>query len=267
MARTQREYSPTGCYHIMLRGNEKKEVFLGDDDCQRFLEILSKKKAEYEFAVYSYCLMDNHIHLVLREDKNEISTIMKGIATSYAMYFNIKYNRVGHVFQDRFRSESVGDDRYLWSVIRYVHNNPVKAGMVKEPDQYKWSSYCDYTDPGTSDIVDSHYILEMISGNIQTAILEFKRFSKQYDDVEYIDDENLIRSLDEGRIYLNDYLDSRWPGVEKAVIIDDKLLCSEIVMNLRANTKLSMRKISELLGVHRRVVERLVSKQNELEKR
>ena len=120
----------------MLRGNERKKIFLDDYDRQRFLDTLLKKKAQTELAVYAYCLMDNHIHLVLSDEQNEISTIMKGIATSYAMFFNSKYNRVGHVFQDRFRSETVGDERYLLSVIRYVHNNPVKAGIVEEADQY-----------------------------------------------------------------------------------------------------------------------------------
>lgn len=233
---------------------------MDDGDRQRFLDILLKKRIDRELAVYAYCLMDNHAHLVLREDRNEISTIMKGIATSYAMFFNIKYSRVGHVFQDRFRSEPITDERYLWAVIRYIHNNPIKAGIANEPNQYKWSSYNHYVDPVASLMVDSRYILEMISVDLEAAILEFKRFSEQTDDVEYIDDEEVIRTLAEGLIYLNAYLASRWPGVEKAIIINDKILCSEIIHNLRTNTNLSLRKIAELLGIHRRVVERLVSK-------
>lgn len=261
MARTQREYSSTGCYHIMLRGNEKKNIFLDDNDRQRFLEILLKKKTETELAVYAYCLMDNHIHLVLRDERNEISIIMKGIATSYAMYFNIKYNRVGHVFQDRFRSEPVEDERYLWSVIRYVHNNPVKARKVNEAIQYMWSSYRDYIDPEASNMVDSRYVLSIISGDLKAAIIEFKRFSKQDDDEEHIDDKEIIRTLDEGCIYLDDYLTRKWPGVEKAAIINDKQLFREIIQNLHTNTQLSIRKIAELMEVNRRVVERIVSKQ------
>jgi len=265
MARIQRIYSSTGCYHIMLRGNEKKNIFLDDHDRQRFLEVLLKKKTETELAVYAYCLMDNHIHLVLRDEQNEISTIMKGIATSYAMYFNIKYNRVGHVFQDRFRSEPVEDERYLWSVIRYLHNNPVKAGKVNQAIHYEWSSYRDYIDPEASNMVDSRYVLSMISRDIEAALQEFKRFSQQDDDKQYIDEEEIIQTLDQGRIYLDDYLTGKWPGVDKVVIINNKLLCGEIIQNLHANTRLSIRKIAELLGVNRRVVERVVSKQNELE--
>lgn len=267
MARTQRTYSSTGCYHIMLRGNEKKNIILDDYDRQRFLEVLLKKKTETELAVYAYCLMDNHIHLVLRDEQNEISAIMKGIATSYAMYFNIKYNRVGHVFHDRFRSEPVENERYLWSVIRYVHNNPVKAGKVNEAVHYKWSSYRDYIDPEASNLVDSRYVLSMISRDIEAAVTEFKLFSKQDDGKEHIDDEAIIQTLDEGRIYLHDYLSGKWPGVEKAAIIYDKLLCGEIIQNLHANTGLSIRKIAELLEVNRRVVERVIAKQKNLVER
>ena len=176
MGRVQRRYSASGCYHIMLRGNERKKIFLDDGDHQRFLDILLKKKTETQLLIYAYCLMDNHIHLVLRDDQNELSTIMKGIATSYAMFFNVKYNRVGHVFQDRFKSEPIENERYLMSAIRYVHNNPVKAKIVAKPDQYEWSSYRSYVSPEEITIAEVRYILGMIGGNLNEAIQELKRF-------------------------------------------------------------------------------------------
>lgn len=90
---------------------------MDDGDRKRFLDILLKKKTETQLSIYAYCLMNNHIYLVIRDYQNEILTIMKGIATSYTMLFNVKYTRVGHVFQDRFKSESVEDERYLMLVI------------------------------------------------------------------------------------------------------------------------------------------------------
>ncbi|MEN6390483.1 MAG: transposase [Syntrophomonas sp.] len=170
MARVQREYSPTGCYHIMMRGNERKSIFLDDNDRQRFLDTVLKKKHEFGLVVYGYCLMDNHIHLIMRNDRYNISTIMRGIATSYAMFFNIKYNRVGHVFQGRFKSEPVVDDRYLLSVLRYVHNNPVKAGIVEKPEHYAWSSYYSYISPEEIKLGDVRSVLEMFSSNLEKAI-------------------------------------------------------------------------------------------------
>jgi len=263
MARVQRRYSASGCYHIMLRGNERKNIFLDDGDRHRFLDILLKKKIETQLIIYAYCLMDNHIHLVVRDDKNEISTIMKGIATSYAMFCNVKNNRVGHVFQDRFKSEPIEDERYLMSVIRYVHNNPVKAKIVEKPDQYKWSSFRSYISPEKTTIAEARYILGMIGGNLNEAIQEFKRFSNEQDDANYIDeDEEIIKTLEDGRTYLEEYLAKKWPGAAREMIHEDQAMRNEIIQELRTNTGLSIRKIAELLGINRRVVERLVSKSN-----
>lgn len=261
MGRVQREYSSTGCYHIMLRGNERKKIFLNEDDRERFLETLLKKKKETELAVYAYCLMDNHVHLVLQDDQNKISTIMKGIATSYAMFFNKKYNRVGHVFQDRFKSESVEDERYLMAVIRYVHNNPVKAEMVEKLDQYKWSSYQNYLHPETTELVDAKYILGIIAGDLDIAIQEFKEFSNDKGEIEFLDEEDqVIKTLEEGRIYLDEYTAKKWPGVPLKAILEDKERRYDVIKDLRNNTGLSIRKIAELLELHRRVVERIVTK-------
>ncbi len=263
MGRVQRRYSASGCYHIMLRGNERKKIFLDDDDHKRFLDILLRKKTETQLLIYAYCLMDNHIHLVVRDNQNEISTIMKGIATSYAMFFNVKYNRVGHVFQDRFKSEPVEDERYLMSVIRYVHNNPVKAKIVENPNQYEWSSYRSYVSPQETTMAEVRYILGMIGGNLNEAIQEFKRFSNEQDEAEYIDENNeMIKTLEDGRIYLEEYLAKKWPGAAREAICEDRIMRDEVIQELRTNTGLSIRKIAELLGVNRRVVERLVSKSN-----
>lgn len=262
MARVQRAYSSSGCYHIMVRGNERKKIFLDDGDRQRFLATLLKKKTETGLAVYAYCIMDNHIHLVVRDDHNEISTIMKGIATSYAMFFNGKYNRVGHVFQDRFKSECVEDERYLMSVIRYVHNNPVQANIVEKLGDYEWSSYRSYMSPDATTIADVRYILGMIGENLNQAIKEFKRFSNEKDEAEYMDlDDEMIKTLEDARIYLDRYLARNWPEIDREAIDQDKVVRNHVIRELRTNTGLTIRKIAELLGLNRRVVERVVSKQ------
>ncbi|HHV15685.1 MAG TPA: transposase [Gelria sp.] len=263
MGRVRRRYSASGCYHIMLRGNEQKKIFLDDGDHQRFLDILLKKKTETQLLIYAYCLMDNHIHLVVRDDQNEISTIMKGIATSYAMFFNVKYNRVGHVFQGRFKSEPIEDERYLMSVIRYIHNNPVKAKIVEKPNQYEWSSYRSYVNPEETTIAEVRYILGIIGRNLNEAIQEFKRFSNELDEAKYMDeDDEMIKTLEDGRIYLEEYLAKKWPGTAREAIHEDRVMRNEVIQELRTNTDLSIRKIAELLGVNRGVVERLVSKSN-----
>jgi REP element-mobilizing transposase RayT len=133
MPRQRRKLSKTGTYHIMLRGNERKNLFPEEEDYRKFLQILATKKRDDSFLLYAYCLMGNHLHLLIREKKENISQTMKRINIAYAYYFNKKYKRVGHVFQDRFKSESVEEESYLLSVIRYIHNNPLNAKMVKIP--------------------------------------------------------------------------------------------------------------------------------------
>jgi putative transposase len=127
MSRNQRRLSKTGIYHVMLRGNEKKNVFIDDEDKIKIIEVIENKKREKNFYLYAYCVMDNHIHLVIKEGAESISGIIKRIFVSYAMYFNKKYKRVGHVFQDRFKSEVVESDSYLLGLIKYVHKNPEKG--------------------------------------------------------------------------------------------------------------------------------------------
>lgn len=263
LARLQRKYSNTGCYHIMLRGNERKNIFLDDEDRLRFINILHKKQSEAELSYYAYCIMDNHVHLVLKDYINEISLIMKGIATSYAMYFNNKYQRVGHVFQDRFKSEAVEDERYLMSVIRYVHYNPIKANMVESPEHYLWSSYQWYMDPDEEEgkLVDAQYILGMIAENRDVAILEFRRFFMEKNNDQFLDeDEVSVCTLDEGETFLHNYLKKNWSGISKDKIRTNKDLRTEVIAALRTYTKLPVVKIASLLGVNRGIVVRVKPK-------
>lgn len=260
MARLQRKYSNTGYYHVMLRGNERKKIFRDSQDRLKFISILEKKQSETDLSFYAYCLMDNHIHLILRENNNEISLIMKGIATSYAMYFNIKYGRVGHVFQDRFKSEAVEDERYLMAVIRYVHFNPIKACMVERPENYRWSSYQWYMKPEAEEakFMDIKYILGIISENQEVAIKEFERFfMEKNDDVFLDDDESSIRTLEEVEAYLDKYMQENWSGINRDKIITDRSMRNKVIRNLRMHTKLSIINIARLLGVNRGIVEKI----------
>ena len=123
MPRQRRKKGEYNTYHVIQRGNERKNIFLFDEDRERFIETLLRMKEKYNFLVYTYCLMDNHYHLIIYDNGNDISQLMKSINTSYAIYFNRVYKRCGHLFQDRFRSELIEDDNYLLEVSRYIHNN------------------------------------------------------------------------------------------------------------------------------------------------
>ncbi|MFT4296726.1 MAG: transposase [Micropruina sp.] len=127
-------------YHVMMRGLNRDAIFLEDEDFEDFLRALRETKAASGCAVLAYCLMTNHVHLVLRADREPIGVVMKRLGVRYAGRFNRKYGRVGHLFQDRFRSEPVEDDGYLTTLLPYIWNNPVVAGMVSRPEDYRWSS-------------------------------------------------------------------------------------------------------------------------------
>lgn len=254
MPRHQRILSKTGIYHVMMRGNERKNLFLDEEDKQRFLETLFIKKKETGFFLYAYCLMGNHIHLLIQEGGESLATTMKRINASYAFYFNQRYQRVGHLFQDRFKSEPVETEQYLLAAVRYIHNNPVKAGMAERAEQYKWSSFGCYISPDKpeSKNVDAAFILSMISTNRQEAIREFRRLSLEFDQNEFLDITDEVKwTIEEGKLFLEKYLKNNWPGKNLEELMMDTAKRNEIVAYMRGKTGLSIRKIANLLSINR----------------
>ncbi|WP_332310325.1 MULTISPECIES: transposase [Metabacillus] len=129
--RVARTKSSSGIYHIMLRGINRQTIFEDDEDKIKFLVTLKKYKEISKFQLYSYCLMDNHIHLLLKESGETISESIKRISSSYVYWYNNKYERCGLLFQERFKSENVENILYFLTVLRYIHQNPLKAGLAK----------------------------------------------------------------------------------------------------------------------------------------
>ena len=160
MPRQARKKSSSGIYHVMLRGINKQQIFEDKEDCEKFLWVLKETKAVSEYRLFAYCLMGNHIHLLIKEEKEPIEQIFKRIGGKFVYWYNIKYQRVGHLFQDRFKSEPVEDDAYLFTVLRYIHQNPVKAKLCENVEDYEFSSYREYTD--NKWIVDTDFILDML---------------------------------------------------------------------------------------------------------
>lgn len=179
MPRCARRKSETGVYHIMIRGINKEKIFIDDEDCRRFLKILKDCKEISKFKLYAYCLMGNHVHLLLQEVDENIDLIVKRIGSRYVYWFNTKYQRIGHLFQDRYKSEPVDNDEYFLSALRYIHCNPVKAKIVSGCEEYRYSSYNEYF--GASSLVDCESILEEFD------IDRFVEFHKQYDEINHIE--------------------------------------------------------------------------------
>jgi len=146
-----RLYFSEAVYHVSIRGNNKQNVLGSVADKEIFLRVLNKFKLRFGFKIYGLVLMDNHAHLVIRvvNDIN-ISKIMQSVNLSFSSKFRRKYNYSGHVWQGRFRSSVINKDRYILNCLEYIHNNPVRAGLVSSVEDYRWSSYHFYnnfTDP------------------------------------------------------------------------------------------------------------------------
>lgn len=177
-----RQPRSTGEYmHIIVRGNGKQILFEDASDREKYLYLMEKYAEETEVSILAYCLMENHVHLLIRDSTGNASVFMKKIGVGYARHYNRKYERTGHLFQDRYKSESITDDARLLSAFRYILNNPEKAGICRAED-YRWSSIREYrsgkglTDPGM--------LRKMIGGEA-----EFRAFMKQQDDAEHIESE------------------------------------------------------------------------------
>src|SRR6266498_4301393 len=141
MSRPLRICIAGGIYHLIARGNAQGAIVLDDLDRRRFLEIFSRVVERFSWLCHSYCLMDNHYHLVAETPLPNLPAGMRQLNGLYARRFNIRHGRCGHVFQARYRSILVDGDAYLLEVCRYVVLNPIRAGICAEPGAYRWSSY------------------------------------------------------------------------------------------------------------------------------
>jgi len=134
--------TPDYPYHIFVRGNNKQALFRNDSDRETYLGMMQKSRRKFGFSLYSYALMDNHIHLMLQMCKGFLlASLMHWLQLGYARYFNERHRHVGHVFQARYHALLVDKDNYFLAVDRYIHLNPVRAGMVQRPEDFRWSSY------------------------------------------------------------------------------------------------------------------------------
>ncbi|AZO93407.1 transposase [Halocella sp. SP3-1] len=251
MPRQKRKQSETGIYHVMLRGINRKTIFVADEDNKRFIQAVNRAKRNGNFLLYAYCLMGNHVHLLIKENE-KIGKSIKRIAVSFVQWYNKKYDRYGHLFQNRFKSEAVEDDTYLLVVLRYIHQNPVKAGICKLPVEYEWSSYQKYIkryngkqvniDAG---FIDDYFVdresFELFMQEVNNDnCLEYK-CKKRLSDQELR--ERIIKEFEVGGL----------ANVSKT----DR---DKMIFAIKKETDASIRQLSRVLGIGRGVVARAVKK-------
>lgn len=258
MARKPRQYGETGIYHIIIRGNNRQNIFYDDNDRKIFISLLKKYTDQLNICVYAYCLMSNHVHLLIGKGNFLMSKLMLKLNTSYVRRFNIKYERTGHLFQGRYLSMPIENEVSFKKVIRYIIRNPQKAGISKY-DEYEWSSFTEITrsridssaaieNESHKSITDYSYIFRIFGG--------FKNFS------DYVSLSNYDECMEyENKIILND---SRCLSIirEKLCVINphslqglDRNTIIEKVNILKKNGIPSY-KISRLTGISQSLIRR-----------
>lgn len=265
MPRRARLISESGIYHIMVRGNEKKHIFIDDEDRARLLGIISDKAQLEDVQILSYCLMSNHIHVLIMHKNAQISRFMKRVEVTYAYYFNKKYGRMGHLFQDRYKSETIDTNEYLLAAVRYIHKNPVKAGIVRSEGDYEWSSYNAYTrEIREQTDINTDFVLGIFAKERKKAIKLFKEFSGLEGDEEFIDvgfgDEKAnreIKGVMASRKAVDEILTSRGLKLEHLKLKPNSEARNEIIALLKRKSDLSIRQIAELLDINRGIIQRI----------
>jgi putative transposase len=159
MARKPREETEGGIFHVFARGNRRQRIYLDDLDRRRYLRLLQTVVAEQRWRCLAYCLMENHVHLLVETPAANLAGGMQRLHGWYAESFNARHRHVGHLFQGRYGAVRVESDVQLWSVVRYIALNPVEAGLCARPDEWAWSSYAVTAGSGAPDWLDARRLL------------------------------------------------------------------------------------------------------------
>lgn len=236
----------------MLRGINRQNIFEDGEDCERFLNILKHYKFISNYLVYAYCLMNNHIHLLLKENHESIGKAIKRISSGYVYWYNNKYKRCGHLFQERFKSEVVETDEYFLTVIRYIHLNPVKAGIINDAEQYKWSSYREYT--GTPIVTDITYALDLLSPNREHAKKMFQDFNNQNNHDKCLEHINKVTVSDEEIRELMNSIGIISPQQLQQL---EKPLRNAIIRQIKNIPGVTTRQLANLTGISKSVIDRV----------
>jgi putative transposase len=168
-----------GLYHVIVRGNERRNVFRDDTDRSRYLARLAFYREKFSFRLLAYCLMDNHVHLAIETGQIPLSRIMAGLQSSYTQFFNRRHDRSGHLFQGRYKAFLVEKERYALTLLRYIHENPVKARVVEKAEDFGWSSDRAYRRGRGPEWLDVDRLLSMLGRRRSRAIRGYRSLMRE----------------------------------------------------------------------------------------
>ena len=219
MSRLARTISESGVYHILFRGVNQQNIFEETADFNKLKETILIVKKDMEFEIYAYCFMSNHVHIVMKEkNQGDISLIMKRILTKYARWYNIKYGRNGALIANRYKSVPVEIDEYFLNLIRYIHQNPIKAGIAIKCEDYLYSSYNEYLNK--DELTDTDFLLQMIDQNeFEKYHLETENINFRVTDSKKKTDEEVLLILKKNHKIENPHEISKLPKSERNKIL------------------------------------------------
>ena len=245
MSRSERIKSSTGIYHVILRGTDQRDIFTDDIDRMVFTKAVKRAKELSGFKLYAYCLMDNHIHMLIKEGDEPLEQIFKRIGVSYAAYYNRKNDLYGHLFQDRFRSEAVESNAYFMDILRYICQNPIKAGLCASVRQYEWVECSGVRND--SGIIDSITEYTSLSGR------ELNAFICGDCTHEHIDEKGHTRLKDMDAVALLNRLTSGSPQELCKMDMQER----SITVKKCLNSGISIRQLARITGVSKYMIEKL----------
>jgi len=232
---------------VVVRGINKSDLFLSNTDKQVFIDILKKVKQDGEYQLFAYCLMNNHVHLLMEAQGTFLQRTMKRILQRYARHFNQSNKRIGHVFQDRYWSQGIDSQHYFMACARYIHRNPVQACIVEAPEDYSWSSYEEYISPPDKGLTDTGRLFSCFSPNILEAsrmLQEFTRIDTDEVFLDCVEDSEIIQAI------------LARHGIQNSEEL--KLLRKDarnaVILQLLKATRLPRRGLARKLGINKRMV-------------
>jgi len=247
MVRIARKYLESEYYHIMVQGIERGYIFEDVKMKEKYKKLVFEKINENQIILIAYCIMDNHTHLLLKAKKSEdISKLMSQVNTSFGKYFNTENNRVGYVYRDRYRAEPIFNERYLKNCIKYIHNNPVAAGMVKKCEDYGYSSFNDYRQ-NKMDLK----ILKELYGEKDSYISDISGECEDYKFID-VDNEFGMETVEKFEIVIKEYENEDFT---------DKKIVYKVAKEIKKRSMASNKKIYEFMGVKKTTFYRIMKKE------
>ena len=226
MSRKPRNCMNTSFFHVMVQGINKAYIYNKPEDIKHYIKIMYELINDYNMKIIAYCIMNNHVHILINTPKlEELSNYMQRLNCKYGKYYNKKYNRVGYVFRDRFKTEGIYSEEHLLNCIKYIYDNPVKAGMCRKAEEYPYSNY----KPIQKHIEDKYIFIDVDEDKEE----EYKKF--------------IIDFLNKNKIELVDIRKNK-----------DKL--KNLIETLNSRYKISFRKISEEINIPRETLRRIYNK-------